>query len=62
MKHIFDPEKCEWLNNQGFINARVEKLYSQSENMLKAYAATLTEDQRNQARSHLKTVLKLGEK
>jgi len=59
VKHIFDPAKCDFLNNQGFINARVEKLYTQDHVRLREYIDTLTEAQKNLARSHLQTVLKI---
>jgi len=59
MKHLFDPKKCEWMNNQGFINATTERLYSQDTDRMKEYVATLTEDQRNQARNHMRTILRL---
>ncbi len=49
----------KWKDNQGFINARVTQMYFANDKTLKTYTDSLTEEQRNQARSHLKTVLKL---
>ena len=46
----------KWKNIQGFINATSAQLYFDGKlEELKEYAATLTEDQRRQARSHLVT-------
>ncbi len=49
----------KWKDNQGFINAMVSRMYFNDDKQLKAYTDSLTEDQRNQARSHLSTVIKL---
>lgn len=56
-----DPTQSKWAGNQGYINSVVVRLYKEDRDKLVMYAKTLSEDQRNQARSHLKTVLKLQE-
>ena len=51
-------EDSKWKHNQGFINAKVERLYDLDRANLPFYTSTLTEKERDQARSHLKTELK----
>jgi len=48
----------KYKNIQGCINAKIAGLYEKGDmEAVKAYADTLTENQRKQARSHLKTEL-----
>jgi len=57
-RHIkeFSPD---WIHNQGFINSRVEMLWTQDKDRMQEYVKTLTDDEKDLARSHLQTVLNL---
>jgi len=58
-RYLKDSENYLFKNNQGWINAKVERLYHDDPAMLLQYTDTLTEDQRNHARCHMVTVLEL---
>ncbi len=47
--------EARWKHIQGYINARVAQMYFADDENLKHYTDSLTEDERNQARNHLKT-------
>jgi len=49
-----DPQ---FKNNQGVINGKIVQLYQKDKKKMREYAGTLTEGQRNIARSHLDTFL-----
>ena len=55
-------EDNKWKHNQGFINAKVVRLYYQERANLPVYTSSLTEKERDQARKHLKTVMRLRKK
>jgi hypothetical protein len=44
---------------QGWVNAKVVRLYNSNKNDLKQFTKTLNSEQLNQARDHLKTVLEI---
>lgn len=52
MLQNLDPK---FKNNQGFINGQITRLYLRDREEMRAYAETLTDEQRSIARDHLRT-------
>jgi len=54
-----NEDSLAFKDNQGFINAKVVRLFKLDKTTLKVYTDTLSESQKKQARNHLRTVLRL---